>query len=517
MKYLKLSAPFAAALLAFMAFAAPLDVFAANGRLFMTPGGGNFAPGSTFRIEVRADTGSASKQITRASVKYPNHLLKATSSNAAGSDFKNGKTSINHGSGLVSFTSFDTSPPKGSNLYVYSIQFEVIGQGDAKVEFVQDAAISGGRPNAQPAQFRLYPTYCPVGQIGTPPNCSVAPSPTQPNPSPKPPTGSNTKPKPQPNKSSSNSSQAPTTVSLPPLPLPATPETDEPLIATEEVDLPSEEEAESFGIGNIHSKIMYDSVSVHWQSNQPAASTFYYGTSADTLDKRVDVSEEESTSFSSSLTQLKPGQKYYYAITSVSQNDATKSDSHKSSFTTKGYPVKIAALYNEEPLTEASLSLKNYSGSAITDEKGATILELKEGTYDAVIKKEGVTIEETIAVKALDFPTGTVPDTQNFTIKSTGSALNGSGSSLAIILTIGLLLAATGIVVAVIVIRKKRAQTAAQSYQSVVIDDWKPPTNTTYVNPGTGAFNIPPPPSYPQAPTDQYIPENEYFADLDKR
>lgn len=514
MKIIKFITPILVALVAFMAFAVPLDVFAANGTLFMTPAEGRFTPGSTFSVEVRANTGNAARPVTRATIQYPNTILEAVDSNSFGSEFGNSSTSFNHSTGRVTYTAYDSTPPNGSNLFVYRVTFKVIGQGEAKVNFSSDVAVNGTLANGQAAQYQLYPARCPNGQTGTPPNCSVAPSVPQ-NPSPSPTTpnrpGTGTQPSKKPPASPSTS---PPAAALPSIPLPPMPEPEEPVVSTEPVELPPETE-EAFGIGNITTQSMYDTSTIRWQSNHPATSTLLYGTSADALDKRLEVTGNDSTEFSAVIPDLQPGEKYFYKISAQKTADTTKTDTHASSVTTKGYPVKVTAFYNSELLAGATLSLKNFSGTTTTDDEGAAALELKEGTYEVVIKQNEITIEKTIAVKSLDFPAGKVPDTQNFTLTAASSALAGSGGVVIVIALLVLLLTA-GMVV-VLIVRKKRASAQSASYHSVVIDDWTPPTQTTYVNPTTGAFTTPPPPSYPTAPPDANVPENEYFADLDKR
>lgn len=516
MKIIKFLTPIIVALVAFAAFAVPLNVFAANGALFMTPAEGRFTPGSTFSVEVRANTGNATRPVTRATIQYPTSVLEAVDSNSFGSEFGNSSTSFDHSTGRVTYTAYDTTPPNGSNLFVYRITFKVIGQGDAKVSFPSDVAVNGALAKGQDAQYQLYPARCPNGQAGTPPNCSVAPSvPQNPGPSsttPNRPGSNGTQPSKKPSASPSTSLPA---AALPSLPLPPMPEPEEPVISTEPVELPPETE-EAFGIGNISTQSMYDTSTIRWQSNHPATSTFFYGTNADSLDKRIEVAGNELTEFSAIIPDLQPGEKYFYKITAQKAADATKTDTHTSSVTTKGYPVKITAFYNSELLAGATLGLKNFSGTTTTDDEGAAVLELKEGTYEVVIKQNEIAIEKTIAVKSLDFPAGKVPDTQNFTLTAASSALaGGSGVVVGVALLVLLLLVAS--VVIVLIVRKKRAAAQSAGYQSVVIDDWTPPTQTTYVNPTTGAFTTPPPPSYPAAPPDTSVPENEYFADLDKR
>lgn len=527
MKIIKFLIPPLVALAAFLYFASPLQVLAANGTLYFNPGEGRFAPGGTFTVEVRADTGSANRPLTRATFTYPKNLLQAIETTSYGSDFGNSSTSINHSIGRVTFTAYDSTPPTGSNKYVYKITFKVLAQGSATLSFANDTAINGALVKKHSATYTLAPATCPPGQIGTPPNCTTpsSPTPTPQNPTPNPGGGGSSPAQarpsnPAPRPGSGGSTQRPSTSlpasPYPPIPLPTVPDTSEPIVATEPVEVPPATEETSFGIGNIRTRTLFDTTTINWESNHPGTSTFYYGTAQDTLDKRIDVKQESPTSFSAAVPTLQPGEKYFYEITATQEGDSSKQDIHKSSFTTKGYPVKITILYNDTPLAEAAVSLKDYSGSTVTGESGSVNLELKEGTYSVVAKKDSVEIEQTISVKSLEFEAGGIPDTQNFTITGSGSALSG-GSGVIIGLVIGGLLLVVGFVVAVIVVRKKRAAAAVSGYQSVVIDDWTPPTATTYVNSATGEFNVPPPPSYPQAPVDNDVPENEYFADLDKR
>ena len=521
MKLLKLSLPPLVAVAAFLYFALPLQVLAANGTLYLTPHEGRFTPGSTFSVEIRANTGGANRQVTRATLNYPNNLLEATESNSYGSAFSSSSTSVNHGAGRVTFTAYDSTPPTGSNLFVYRVNFKVIGQGDAKVTFANDVAVNGTLANKQEANYGLYPANCPVGQVGTPPQCSIAPvqqNPVPSNPGTKPSPARPSTPTPN---TSNNSGTRPSTSlpnsPLPPIPTPTVPETSEPIIAVEPVETPPSTQEEVFGIGNIRTKTLYDTSTVQWESSHAATGTFSYGSTSETLDKRVEVTQETPTTFSATIPSLKPGEKYFYEISATQTDNTTKSDSHKSSLSTKGYPVKVTAIYNETPLFEAALSLKNFSGNTITDKQGASSLELKEGTYEVSVKKDDISINETITIKALDFAPGGIPDTQNFNLTGTGSTLGGGSSTLVGVIVGVVILLLAGGAVTLIIIRKKRAATAAAGYQSVIVEDWTPPSNTTYVNPATGEFNVPPPPSYPQAPRDDAIPENEYFADLDRR
>lgn len=524
MKFLKLLLPPTVALGAFLYFAIPLPVLAANGTLFITPRTGTFAPGSSFTIEIRADSGNAYRQVTRANITYPNHLLEAVSSTSYGSDFAKSNTSIRHDAGVVTYTAYDITPPKGSNLYAYKVKFKVLAKGNAKISFASDSAVNGAPANLQSASYKLQPpAKCPPGQSGTPPNCSPAPNPTPaPNPAPTPSQPRPSQPRPSaPSRPSGNTNYppapmpdiSPDTSHLLPIPVPPIPDVEEPIISEEPVDLPDESE-DAFGIGNIRTKTLYDTSTIFWESNRPGGSTLSYGTTSDNLDNTATVIQESPTSYSAKLTKLKPGVKYFYSISSVDASDTSVTDEYQTSFVTKGYPVKIIVLHNDQPVKEASVSLKDYNGNTVTGEQGNARLELKEGTYTVMASKDDLEAEQEITVEALSFESEGIPDTQNVEIKlSGGGVAGGTGGIVALVLVLLFLLFA-GIVVAIIFIRKKRAQAAAASgYQSIIEDDWTP--NTTYVNPATGEFNIPPPPgSFPQPPPSSDVPENEYFADL---
>lgn len=505
MKFIKYLLPPLVAIATFLYFALPLPALAASGTLFFSPAKGTYVAGRSFTIEIRADSGNASRQTTRANISYSSHLLEATSATTSGSDFDNGNVNINQEDGTVTYTAYDITPPTGKNLLAYKVSFKVKSQGKASLTFGGDSAINGSLAERKSATYTLSPSSCPSGQTGTPPNCtkpSTSPSPTKPTA----PSSPSTPPAP-----SQPAPAIPTDSALLPLPIPSVPDTDEPVVSEEPVELPSEPE-DTFGIGNIRTKTLYDTTTLDWESNLPGRATVKYGTSSDTLDNETAVIQTSPTAYTAEMTELKPGVKYFYMISAVDTSDTAVTDDYSGTVLTKGYPVRIAIQQNEAPLEGATIGLENYSGTTVTNDEGTVDFELKDGSYTLTIKQDAVTIKKTIAVKALAFDPGGVPDTQNFQFAVSGNNVGG-GSGWIIGATIGGIILLVSVGAVIVIIRKKRSQAAAASgYQSIIEDDWTP--TTTYTNPVTGEFNVPQPPSnYPQPPRTD-IPENEYFADL---
>ena len=476
MKYLKPLAPAFVAVATFLFLAIPLDVFAANERIFVTAPSTRVDPGSTFTVQVRINTGTSTGMTTRANLNFDAAKLQVQSTSSDNSAW--GENSITHSNrnGTVSWGStkiIASSRPSGSNLLAYSVTFKAEGTGatnitpDAsnRVNNTYNVPVTAAALNIAPAPPRP-PTPTPN------PTPTPAPAPAPPAPTPNPP-----RPAPTP---------TPAPAPAPPAPEPPSEETT-PDEEASDGDL-SKDDPELM-ISSIRTSILFDVADISWESNHPAEVKLQYGTAADKLDTSVEVEKKDANpedkdsfpSYSAELTSLRPGTTYYYAIEATAKKstdneaeaEATNKDSYEGSFTTKGYPVRIAVNHNDEPIGGATISIDGHDETFSTNEEGVGEFELKAGTYSIKVEKDDASAEEELVVEALEFEERGAPDTQEFSLNIIRSSRTVGGVNfLPLIIAGGLLglLLLFGLIIFLVRRKRKKAQ-AAYGYQSVVIDD----------------------------------------------
>lgn len=502
MKYIKLLAPVIVALVTFLYLAIPLNVFAANERITVSPGARRFDPGSSFTVQVRINSGTSTGAITQANLEYDASKLQVTGSSVSGSKFGTSKPNTRT-AGVVKYTSYNfVNAPKGNNLLAYSVTFKAVGTGNTTVKpSAKNRVNSAQNVPTTPVTYSIANAPAPPPAPDPPPNPNPNPNPS-PNPNPNP------NPNPTPN-------PTPTPAPTPSTPAPSTPTPNaNTSTGNEETDKNKEEkelskEDPALVISNIRTKILYDKADLFWETNHPIKGTFHYGISEDSLDNEVKITSEKGDpkdpesmpSHSTAITKLRPGVKYFYAIT-VAKADAGANDTgdtYEGSFTTKGYPVKIIAQQNEQPIAGATVTIKDYDGSYTTDQNGLTSLELKDGTYTVVINKENASAEETITVKPLEFEEGAAPDTQEFkfnTILTTHTVGGSSPLPIIIGVVVLLLLLLFGVIVFLIRRKRQKAQQDGYAYHPIMIGD-DDGTNS----PPDGYYTAEPAQSYDQTNT----------------
>lgn len=475
MKYIKLLLPFVVALVTFLYFSVPVQAQSSGGRLFITPATRTMTPGTTFEAHVRADINGYGLR-SKIQVSYDPALLSIQSLSAENSDIGsnspgNISTLRNPRPGVIEYEAARLGI-RGSNKLAFTITFRAVKAGRAVVTptgHVGTGILGVGSPAASsPGTFN-------INNPPPPPRPTPPPTPTPPPPPPRPAPTPAPAPRPQP-------TPAPT-------PAPAPPEEKEEPVeeieAEEELDAADPE----LTISNIRTTLLYDTAELSWETNHNATSTFHYGTSEDDLSNEVDVTkdnadEDDDDSFpvyTVELDSLRPGVTYHYAVSADKTGDNEYDDEYTGSFTTKGYPVTLTVQHNEQPLEGATITLHDHDGSYETDENGVGSFELAEGTYTIVIEKDDMTTEEELTIEALEFESGGVPDTQEFTLnmietpESNNTTLWIIGGIVGTVGLLGLLW-----LLIFLVRRKKQKTQNSFGYDAVVIeDDNTPPAAET--------------------------------------
>lgn len=543
MNHIKKLLPLVVAFGVFMYCAFPLQVFASQGSVYFKPGSRSYTKGDTFTVQVWVDVQAETSLYhhSKGEVTFPNNILQATSVKNASPDADFG-ASINQSAGEVAFDTWLWGElSAGFQAHAFNITFKAKNTGKATLGLTDGSRFFAGPTSLRSSSYTIKAPTCPSGQIGTPPNCHNPPPPPDPTPTPT--------PQPTPPKPTPRQTPTPTPKPTPPpkdessvIP----PENSDPLGSGEKDQEEDSPTSNNLSIGSVRIESLYDQVTVSWLVNKSGKSTFAYGGSKDHLDISADVKKDKET-FSTSINKLVPGKTYFFQINSVS---AAQYTTYNGSFTTKGYPVTITILQNNQPLAGATIKIKDSDQSATTDQSGVVSLNMSEGQHSITISKDSFSADEEITIKAMPFKPGGSPDTQNITVSTVLSGTTSSSGSNIVGVVIGIvfiILALAGI--AVFIIRRRNLNAAAGSavggyestyddsllwanYQAPVADPYDPmsgdlnssqiATNTPeqpYYDPATAYYDpsmqpaVETPQSYYESQNAVYQAPDQYYYD----
>lgn len=441
-------------------------VQAAANSVWFTPGSSQRTTGQSFTVTVYASAdpffGTAGTNVT---LKYPGNLVSVTN--------------IKNGGALPSATITHNTQAQTISLshsfYGYSsgftdaplIRFTVRANKAGKAVFNFTESFVRGRTVAKVAStYTIVTPSCPAGQIGTPPNCSTpapAPTPTPP-PAPAPaPAPTPTPPRPRPSTPTPSTSTPNTSA---PSSSPTTPKKESP-----------PKPAQALIIEDVDPQPRYTTSDVIWRTNIKASTiTFKYGTTSGALDNGSTVtSSEDGLSHEVNLSGLELGTTYFYNI--VAKDSTGKLVLDSGEFTTDAYPVTLRLTNNDKPLANTDVTLKGFSETYTTDDKGEAFTSLLPGDYTLQLTQEGATEEHTFTIKPLEIVGDEAPDTQVISVEfvvaamNTGSQTETPPSLLPVIAAgVGLILLIGGFIGFIL---WRRHQSAADStgYQSILSSD----------------------------------------------
>ena len=374
--------------------------YADANRLIVTPSSSQMSINTTFPVNIRSygdtdqATGTASGSIT-----YPTSLLQVTGISTNGSAY--GAPSINQGAGIITFSASRSPAPSGF-AQVFSVTFRAIGAGAAAVNFSGDSKVNGSTTIYTSGVFTITNPNPPTASTTPKPSVSVQPSVT-----------------PVP------------VITTTPSPTPQVPEQETPQPSPDPTGVVS-------GVSVVPS---YTSATISWTVNadQPK-STLRYGTQSSSLDKTATINTETSGAFTTTITGLSPGNRYYFAIEG---SGANKNGTYSGTIITNGFPVTITVTENGIPAKSAQVKIGTTSRS--TSSNGKLSLGLAAGNYSGTITTSTATLAVNFTVAAKTIPTdGQTPETQPFDFDLKSSTLEGGpGSGNSILAFIGILAGGT--------------------------------------------------------------------------
>lgn len=457
---------------AIMFFSAVLSIIpshvslaATNQLIITTDSTYQMTTGTTFSVSVKAFIGSdAAPQTAIGSVKYPSNKLKYVSSTSNGSGF--GNPLISASSGNVGFNASRSSTSKGV-VKVFDISFQAIGAGTAIVEFTGDSRVNNTTTTYKSAVFSVTnPTTNP-----TPP----APKPTV-----------STKP------------------SVAPVPISPVSPSPSPSIAP---DIPVPTPDPNGVVVNVDVDPDYTSGVITWKvdATNPKSSLSYGAKSSD-LSQRASVAKISTDTYRATITNLQPGERYYFTI--AGSGDGDRGGTYSSTLTTNGYPVTISVTENNIIANGAQIRVDNIT--RVTGADGKATIGLATGEYTGKITTDTATkdIQFTVAKKAI--PTdGSSLAAQTFSFDLTSSPLSQeSGSGMAIITFIGVLIGGTALIgigfIGFMAYRRRSFENSTSGGGStqgttVIIDDgydWhqqvQQPSPGSYLPPANSLNSLPP-------------------------
>ena len=175
-------------------------------------------------------------------------------------------------------------------------------------------------------------------------------------------------------------------------------------------------------------------------SSKLSINTLSYALVGDADEKTIEALNAPNGFFQANIPGLEPGKQYVFKVSSVSIDDATKTDMYSGKFTTKGYPVLVTVTENKKPATNAKVTIGDFSYRS--DKKGRIEMEFPAGSYEAVIATEHGTKTVKLAVAPMAIsPDGVSPTVQTFSanINAPASETHSSASATVIGAVIGLL------------------------------------------------------------------------------
>lgn len=427
-----------------------------------------------------------SSDTVNGSIVFSSDILQIINTDIGSSQFQSPRITINQGS--ISFSA-TRNPSQSGIAQIFQATFRVLRAGNITVNFGQGSTIS----NTPTAYYGLTTSAASVSQPQpTSPSPSSSPSPT-PSTTQAPSTSSTvTSPSPTPTTSSpktpsaSTSTKPSTTQQKSPQSQPKTSTNQTPsnvssipLADTSPLSEYIAPTVDSSGlIESVTTESQYSSSTVSWRVNASDPITrIDYGTSSARLDKSAPVNPKGEGMYTTTISNLSPGIRYYFTITA---SGSGKTDSTYSGvLITRGYPVTINVTENNTSVESAQIKIGNQTYTVGSN--GQKTVGLAAGRYSVTITTKSASQVKDIVVEAKAIPKdGSAPENQKITFALTSSALDGGpGSSQSILLFVGVMVGgavALGVGVALLIAyRRRKFESNASSYGSggsnVVIDD----------------------------------------------
>lgn len=455
--------------------------FADSNKLYITPASSTMNVGTSFTVNVGSFAASdQSTGTATGTVLYTTSLLQVTSISVGGSAY--GSPTITQGNGTIGFSGSRTPAPSGV-AQVFTITFQAKAAGSATVGFNGNSQVNGQSTTFTTSTFTITqpatsPSPTPAPSNSTQPRASVAPS------------------------------IAPV-VTTPVTPNPA----DNPSTTTVTPD-------PTGVIDNVQVVPTYTSATVTWKVNaQNAHSTFVYGGDTSTLSKTGTVTPAAGGTYTTTITGLTPGQKYYFSITGGGTN--TADGTYSSTISTEGYPVVITVTENKVLASSAQIQLG--SNSYTTQSNGKVSIGLGAGSYSGTITTNTATLNINLSVTDKTIPSdGSPPPEQDFAFNLTSSPLqNGPGSGFSIFTFLGVLFGGSIVLIfgflIFINIRRHKFDSGTDAYHvtstgpTVIVEDGYDWHDETVQKPEPFAMPLPPPLPSEAAPhaNSVYLSEEE--------
>ncbi|MDB5177345.1 MAG: Subtilisin-like protein serine protease [Candidatus Saccharibacteria bacterium] len=427
-------------------------VFADANKLYITPASSQMNIGTSFSVNVRsyADVDAPTGTV-RGTVTFPVNLLQVTGISTAGSQYN--APSISQGSGTIGFSASRSPAPSGA-AQIFSVTFKATGSGTATVNFSGDSQVNNTTTTYTAGIYTI----------------------TNPNP----PASSTPVATPKP----SASVVAPVPIVTAPTPTVETAPT-EPVATPDPTGL----------ITGVAINPLYSTATVTWNVNATnPGSTLTYGSSSSQLDKKATVTKKADGSFTTAISELTPGNRYYFVISG--NGDGGKSGTYSDTIITPGFPVAMTITENNVAVKNAQIKIGNRNYTSGAD--GKKTIGLAAGSYTGTITTDtaSLTINLTVATKPIP-QDGTAPESQAVSYNLSSSPLSQApGSENSIFAFIGILLGGTVVLglgfVGFMAYRRRRFESGVSSSHAasstVVIQDgydWRSqiPNETTPVQP----------------------------------
>lgn len=397
---------------------------------------------TTFTVRVKAFFGtSTTTQTAIGNIKYPTGQLQFISSQPNGSGFNSPSVTPKSG-GIIEFSASRTAANGGTLgtgvVQLFDVTFRTVGAGTAIVEFTGDSRVNGADTTYKSAVFSI----------------------TNPNPSPSP--TQSVAPKPTP--SSVPAEPKPPTPVITPTPSPDTQEAPTTIIDPQGI------------VTGVEIDPDYNKGRITWRVEAPnPTSSVMYGTKSSDISQKAEVTKESDGTFSTTLTGLDPGVRYYFTITG--SGDGDKNGTYSSTMTTNGYPVRITVTENEIPAKNAQIRINNLN--KITDADGKVTISLPQGEFKGTVTTDTASLDITIKVEKKTIPgDGSAPPAQAISFNLTSSPLEqGPGSGQAILTFVGVLVAGTALLAmgafGFITYRRRKFETSTSNGMTttVIIED----------------------------------------------
>ena len=405
----------------------PVELVSAAGinKLYVTPDNSQMSVGTSFVVNIRSYSTSSTGSV-KGTLLYTAGSLKVTSISIADSAY--GTPTITQGNGTIGFSG--TRTPASGTAQIFAVSFlATAANNQATVGFSGDSKLNNTTTTYGEGKF-------------------VITNPPAPSPSPSSSSSPSTKPSTKPSTggsggSSSNGGTKPSFTT--PVPIVTTP--------TEPVENTTTENTEPLAtvdptgvVESVSAIPSYTSATISWKVTAPnPTSSLSYGSSAQSLDQQASVQNKGGGNFSTSISNLNPGQKYYFSITG--NGSGVSPGTYTSSVQATGFPVVINVTENKVIAKGAQVQIgaTNY----VTRADGKVTIGLAAGSYSGKITTETATLNINLTVSKKDIPTdGSQPDSQSFSFDLASSILdNGPGTTTSVFTFIGVLIGGTVIIV----------------------------------------------------------------------